>query len=78
MKIPSCSGRRKEYYCKNVEYKPCEEIKFADATPRHPISSYDELATLSLKSPDDHQETMYVAKQMNSLPSHGIESKRRH
>ena len=45
----------------DIEYKPGKQIKFADATSRHPISSYAELASLGLRSPEDLEESMIIA-----------------
>ena len=44
----------------DIEYKSGKQIKFADATSRHPISSYAELASVNLQSPEDAEEHLYV------------------
>ena len=44
-----------------IEYKPGEQIKFADATSRHPINTYSELASLNLQTTADHEEVAFIA-----------------
>ena len=44
-----------------IEYKPGEQIIFADATSRHPINTYSELASLNLQTTADHEEVAFIA-----------------
>ena len=45
----------------HIEYKPGDQIKFPDATSRHPVNSYAESTSIDLQSSADHEESAYIA-----------------
>ena len=60
--------RRKLLWKITIKYKPDEQIRFADATSRHPFNAYSKLASLNLQTASDHEEVALLAslKQMNN------------